>query len=98
MATITFQASAVQPEPAPLAPAKPRAYRAIVYEESGTLAKINGVIYFVSDAGKITEFDVPMANFCTVLGEVTTSQVQAMWDRIAGGAARIACTRPMGRS
>ena len=102
MSTITFQDHTVETDHAiitPTAPTHPRAYRAHLYDQSGTLTKLNGTIYFVADEdGAITKFEVEMVNFCTVLGEVLTKEAQAMWNRINGGAWNMACDRPIGRS
>ena len=102
MATMTFHNETVKHDDALITatpPTRPRAYYAHLYDQSGMLTKLNGTIYFLADdTHAITKFEPEHINWCTVLGEVTTSQVQAMWDRINGGPATICTTRPMGRS
>jgi hypothetical protein len=66
---------------------------ATVYDTPARIAKVNGALYVIYDDGRIEDFEVEMAPFTVVLGDVTTAETAAMWDRIAGGAARIACSR-----
>ena len=63
-----------------------------IYDEPATIAKVNDVLYVVFE-DRIERFEVEMAPFTVVLGDVQLSETQAMWDRIAGGAAAIACSR-----
>ena len=74
-----------------------RAKYATVYDEPATIAKVGDVLYVIYDGGRIEPFEVEMAPFTVVLGDVSTAENQAMWDRIAGGAAIIACGRTEGR-
>jgi len=64
-----------------------------VYDEPARIAKVHGAYYVLYDDGRIEDFVIEMAPFTVVLGDVQTAEVQAMWDRINGGAARIACDR-----
>lgn len=72
-----------------------KAKYATVYDEPAHIAKVNGALYVIYDEGRIEPFEVEMAPFTVVLGDVTLAETAAMWDRIAGGAAAIACNRPM---
>jgi hypothetical protein len=73
-----------------------KAKYATVYDAACTLAQVNQGLYVIYDDGCIEEFSIEMAPFTVVLGDVTTAGTQAMWDRIAGGAAAIACSREEG--
>jgi hypothetical protein len=70
-----------------------KAKYATVYDEPATIAKVNDVLYVIYADGRIEAFEVEMAPFTVILGDVTLSAVQTMWDRIAGGAAFIATHR-----
>jgi hypothetical protein len=70
-----------------------KAKYATVYDAPATIANVNGALYVIYDDGRIEDFEVDMAPFTVVLGDVATAETQAMWDRIAGGAALIACSR-----
>jgi hypothetical protein len=70
---------------------------ASVYDEPATIAKVNDVLYVLYDDGRIEPFEVEMAPWVTLLGDVSTAETQAMWDRIAGGPAAICTHRTMGR-
>ncbi len=70
-----------------------KAKYATVYDEAVTIAKVHDVLYVIHETSGIEPFEVEMAPFTVVLGDVATADVQAMWDRIHGGAARIACSR-----
>lgn len=74
-----------------------KAKYATVYDEPARIAKVGEALYVIYDDGRIEEFDIAMAPFTVVLGDVSLSEGQAMWDRIAGGAARICTTRQMER-
>jgi len=74
-----------------------RAKYATVYDEAATIARVNDVLYVIYPDGRIEPFEVEMAPFTVVLGDVATSETQAMWDRIAGGAAAICTHRTEGR-
>jgi len=66
---------------------------ATVYDVPCRIASVNQVLYVIYEDGRIEDFSIEMAPFVVVLGDVTTAECQAMWDRINGGAARIACSR-----
>jgi len=70
-----------------------KAKYATVYDEPATIAKVNDVLYVIYPDGRIEDFEVAMAPFTVVLGDVALAETAAMWDRIHGGAAAIACTR-----
>ena len=74
-----------------------KAKYALVYDAPARIAKVNGALFVVYDDGHVEDFEVEMAPFTVVLGDVTPAETAAMWDRIAGGAARIACSRTAGR-
>ena len=74
-----------------------KAKYATVYDEAATIAKVHDVMYVIYDDGRIEPFEVEMAPFVTILGDVAISETQAMWDRIAGGPAAICTHRTMGR-
>src|SRR5262245_15752713 len=69
-----------------------KARYAHVSDEPCTIAKVNGRLYVIFD-DRIEDFTIEMAPFTVVLGECQLADDQALLDRIAGGAARIACTR-----
>jgi hypothetical protein len=75
-----------------------RAKYARVYDEPARIAKVNGALYVIYEDGRIADFEIEMAPWTTILGDVAISETQAMWDRVAGGAAAIACGRQEGRS
>jgi hypothetical protein len=66
---------------------------ATVHDQAARIAKVNQALYVIYDDGRIEDFAIEMAPFTVVLGDCQTADVQAMWDRIAGGAAQIACSR-----
>ncbi len=70
-----------------------KAKYATVYDDPARIAKVNGALYVIYDDGRIVDFDVEMAPFTVVLGDCQTAELQAMWDRISGGAAMICCSR-----
>ena len=73
----------------------PKAYYATLYNDElhGILGQVRGTIHFFVDDGRIIDYDPAMAPWLTVLGEVGLTETQALMDRLAGGAARIACDR-----
>ena len=73
----------------------PKSFFAILFDESGVLAKVDGELTFFADSGDITVVEPSMINFLTVLGEVGIAETQKVMDRIHGGAALIACSRAM---
>ena len=68
---------------------------ATVYDEPARIAKVNQALYVLYDDGRIVEFEVEMAPFTMVLGDVSISELQAMWDRVAGGYAGVCTSRHM---
>jgi hypothetical protein len=70
-----------------------KAKYATVYDEAARIAKVNGALYVIYEDGRIVDFDIEMAPFTVVLGDCLIAETAAMWDRIAGGAAAIACSR-----
>ena len=75
-----------------------KAKYALVYDRPATIAKVNSGLYVIYDDGRIEEFALEMAPFTVVLGDVALADTAAMWDRIAGGYAGVACGRDEGRS
>ena len=73
-----------------------KAKYATVYDVPATIAKVRDILYVIYDDGQIEPFEVEMAPFTVVLGDVALSETQAMWDRVRGGAALIACARHEG--
>jgi hypothetical protein len=72
-----------------------RAYFAFLDDTHGILTKIAHVMYFMSDAGDITEIEPQHCAFLMPLGEVGLAETQALMDRLHGGAAWIASHRQM---
>ena len=70
-----------------------KAKYATVYDEPATVAKVKGGLYVIYDDGRIVDFEVEMAPFTVVLGDVNVAERQYLLDTLQGGAARIACTR-----
>jgi hypothetical protein len=74
-----------------------KAKYATVYDEPARIAKVNGALYVIYDDGRIEDFEVEMAPWPVILGDCLIAETAATWDRIAGGAAAIACARQMER-
>ena len=72
-----------------------RAKYATVYDVPATIAKVNGQLFVIYDDGRIEDFQIEMSPFVVVLGDVQTSEIQAMWDRVHGGAVGICTSRQM---
>ena len=70
-----------------------RAKYATVYDVPATIAKVNDVLYVIYPDGRLEDFEVEMAPFTVVLGDVAIAETAAMWDRVNGGFAAIACRR-----
>jgi hypothetical protein len=70
-----------------------KTFFANLYDEAGTLAKVDGALVFFSDAGDITTVEPSDINFLVVLGECGIADCQQLMDRLHGGPAKIACTR-----
>jgi hypothetical protein len=71
----------------------PKAFRATLRDESGTLAKLDGEILFFSDAGEMISVEPEDCVWLCVLGEVGLAQTQELLDNMRHGAAAIACSR-----
>jgi hypothetical protein len=71
----------------------PKAFRCTVYDEPATLGKVDEVLYVFYDDGRIVTFEVPMATFTCVLGEIGLQEAARLADRRHGGSAAIACSR-----
>lgn len=74
----------------------PKAFRCTVYDEPATLGKVNDVLYVFYQDGRVVVFEVPMAPFTCVLGEVGLADTQQVMDRLHGSYAAIACSREEG--
>ena len=71
-----------------------KAKYATVYDEAVTIVRgQGGGLYVVYEDSRIEPFTVALAPFTVVLGDVSLAETQAMWDRVSGGAVRIACER-----
>ena len=79
-------------------PVVSKAFYAILDETHGVLTKVGGTIYFMSDAGEITEIEPVHCPFLMPLGELGTAECQAALDKMAGGFVAIACSRHEGIS
>jgi hypothetical protein len=55
--------------------------------------QLDNAPYVIYDDGRIEDFTIEMAPFVVVLGDVSISEMQAMWDRIAGGPVGICLSR-----
>ena len=72
-----------------------KVFFAHLYDEAGTLARIDNALVFFSDAGEITTVEPADVNFLVVLGEVGLANARQIVDRLAGGYAKIATSRLM---
>jgi hypothetical protein len=72
-----------------------KVFYANLFDEAGTLARIDNALVFFSDAGDITTVEPADVNFLTVLGEIGIADTQRLMDRLHGGSAAIACQRQM---
>jgi len=70
-----------------------KAKYATVYDEPATIAKVNDVLYVIYPDGRIEDFEVAMAPFTVVLGDVALAETAAMWDRISGGPVGVCLSR-----
>jgi hypothetical protein len=72
----------------------PKAFYAHLYDEAGTLAKVDGGIYFMpSDTDILTAIEPEMCPFLMVLGEIGLADTQKLMDELHGNLARIATSR-----
>ena len=66
-----------------------------IRNQAGTLVQgADGRIYFLTE-DDLAPFEVAMAPFTCVLGEVGLSDTQAIMDQVHGGYAAQACSRQM---
>jgi hypothetical protein len=77
----------------PTAKANVKAFYAMLDETHGVLTKVHGTMYFMSDAGEITEIEPQHCPFLMPLGEMGLCDTQALMDRMHGTAAWIATHR-----
>jgi CRISPR/Cas system-associated endonuclease Cas1 len=70
-----------------------KTFYANLYDEAGTLARIDNALVFFADAGDITTVEPADINFLVVLGETGIANTQQLLDRLHGGYAKIACAR-----
>jgi hypothetical protein len=73
----------------------PKAFYAHLFDTSGALVKVHGILYFVGDDAAIVQVEPSMINWLTVLGEMTIADSQRLADLMAGDAVGIACSRLM---
>ena len=64
-----------------------------LYDEAVQIAKVNDVLYVFHADGMVEPFEVEMAPFTTVLGDVALAETAAMWDRISGGPVGVCLSR-----
>jgi hypothetical protein len=81
--------------PQPQPQAQPKAFRCTIYDEPATLGKVDEVLYVFYDDGRVVTFEVPMAPWTTILGEVGLLEAARLADRRHGGAAAICTSRQM---
>jgi hypothetical protein len=73
-----------------------KAFRCTIYDEPGVLAQCGGQITFFRDSDSaIIDFEVEMAPFTCVLGEVGLSEAARVLDTMHGGPAAICTSRQM---
>jgi hypothetical protein len=71
-----------------------KAFRCTIYDEPGVLAQCEGQITFFRDSDSaIIDFEVEMAPWTCILGEIGLSECQALADKRHGGFVRICTTR-----
>jgi hypothetical protein len=75
-----------------------KAKYATVYDVPCTIAQVNQGLYVLYEDGRIEDFTMEMAPWTVVLGDVALAETAAMWDRLAGGYASVACGRDEGRN
>jgi hypothetical protein len=80
--------------PQSLTTRQPKAFYAHLYDQAGTLAKVDGIIYFMQpDTDTLTAIEPEMCPFLMVLGEIGLADTQLLMDTIHGNLARIATSR-----
>jgi hypothetical protein len=71
-----------------------KAFYAHLYDQAGTLAKVDGVIYFMQPAtGAITAIAPEHCPFLVVLGEIELADTQRLLDALHGGLAALCTSR-----
>ena len=73
----------------------PKAFYAHLFDTSGALVKVNGILTFVGDGGEVLTVEPMMVNFLTVLGLCTLADGQHYDDLLRGGAPWLATHRQM---
>jgi hypothetical protein len=73
-----------------------KAFYAHYFDEAGAITKVAGCLYFVSEAGEVTEVEPDTLNFLTVLGLMQMADAQRIDDLMNGGYAGVACSREEG--
>jgi hypothetical protein len=72
-----------------------KAYYAHYYDEAGSIIKVAGCLYFVSDAGEVIEVEPETLTFLVVLGAMQTADAQRIEDLMNGGAVGVCLSRQM---
>jgi hypothetical protein len=75
-----------------------KVYFAVFGDQNGAILKVGDGIYFVADAGEVTELSLADMNFVAVLGLMQMADGQRIQDLMDGGYAAVACSRNEGRS
>ena len=71
-----------------------KVFYANLYDEAGTLAKVDGALMFFAETGEITTVEPADINFLVVLGECGLADTQRIMDIVVhGGYAAVACGR-----
>jgi hypothetical protein len=71
-------------------------YYAHYGDEPGAILKVGDGIYFVADAGEVTELSLADMNFVSVLGLMQLADGQRIADLMAGGAVGVCLSREEG--
>lgn len=70
-----------------------QAFYAHLFDTSGALVKVGGILTFVGDDGSVLDVEPSMVNFLVVLGAVDVAESQRYDDLLRGGAPWIATHR-----
>ena len=71
-----------------------KVFYANLFDQSGTLAQLDGIITFMADAThELTAIEPDIVNFLVVNGECGLADCQQALDAMHGSYAKIACTR-----
>jgi hypothetical protein len=77
-----------------MATVAPKTFFSNLYDEPGTLARIDNALVFFGDNGDIITVEPSDVNFLVVLGECGVAQTQEIMDKVVhGGYAAVACNR-----